>query len=335
MKVSFGIKLPTWAGFSYEEIMEQTILAEKNGFDYICVDDHLFESERQYRMFKVTYEKCDPTRMDHFDVWMILAAVAATTKRVKLGPGVTPIPYYNPARLAKIVVTLDHMSNGRVIFGAGLGWHQEEAKCYNIPWESLTTRYRMMNEGIELMKKLWTTDARVTWKGRYYKVDNAPAWPKPLQKPHPPIWFGGSGEKIIEATGRSGDGWCPFIISYFTPQVYKEKWNKVKEWAKKTGRDPEKIVPSAHLMISMERDYDRARDKYVGAIKTLLGRDLDENDLRFGIFGTPDDCIDKLEDYFDAGVRYFVLNPEIHPNNVKKFFETFSKKIIPHFDKLS
>jgi probable F420-dependent oxidoreductase len=335
MRVNFGLQLPTWAAFPYEEVIEQAILAERAGFNYICVPDHFFLAEKWYRMFKATYERCDPMRRDMFDPWVILSAVASITKKVKLGPGVTPVPYYNPARLAKIVVTLDHVSNGRVIFGAGAGWHREEANCYNVPWENFATRIKMMNEGIEMMKKLWTADAKVTWKSKYYRVEDAPAWPKPIQKPYPPIWHGGRGGEIVEAVGKLGDGWCPFLTTHdFTPQVYKEKWNRIKDLARKVGRDPTKIIPSSHIIISMEKDYDRAFQKYVASIRTLISRGLTENKLtlKHGIFGTAEDCINRLEKYVEAGVRHFVLNPYPHPDDVREFFKTFSEKIIPYFN---
>lgn len=343
MKVNFGLQLPTWANFSYEENIEQALLAEKTGFNYLCVPDHFFLTPGSYNMFKTTYEKCDPTRRDMFEPWVILSAVAAVTKKVMLGPGVSPPIYYSPGRLARIIATLDHVSNGRFIFGAGVGWNEEEAKCYDIPYASFAVRFEMMKESIDVMKKLWTTDGLVTWKGKYYKIDNAPAWPKPVQKPYPPIWYGGMGEKIIKETGESGDGWCPGVGVMGGTSVleqYKEKLSKIRLFAQKAGRNPDKIVPSAHIIMSMEKDYDRALQKYQAMMKPMLGafsgsseRDLTESELKMSIVGTPDDCIERLERYVEAGIRHFVINPYPHPDNLEEWFKAFSEKIIPYFSK--
>jgi FMNH2-dependent dimethyl sulfone monooxygenase len=176
VKVGFGIQLPTWANFSYAENIEYAQLAEDAGFDYICVPDHFFLRVEQYQSWKVTYEKADPTRPDMFDPWMMLSAVAALTKKVRLGPGVSPPVYHSPGRLARIIATLDHISNGRFLMGAGVGWREEEAKCYDLPYySSFMVRFRIMKESIRLMKKLWTVDGPATFKGKYYKVENAPA----------------------------------------------------------------------------------------------------------------------------------------------------------------
>ncbi|MDQ1279143.1 MAG: hypothetical protein QG670_403, partial [Thermoproteota archaeon] len=198
MKVGFGIQLPTWANFSWEENIEYAKLAEDAGFDYICVPDHFF---LHVEMWKATWPRADTTRPDMFEPYITLGAVAAITKKVRIGPGFTPPFYYSPGRLARIIATIDQISKGRFIMGAGVGWNKEEAKAYDIPYGSFMTRYRQMKESLRLMKKLWTVDGPVTFKGKYYKVENAPAWPKPVQKPYPPTWYGGSGPKIMAEVG--------------------------------------------------------------------------------------------------------------------------------------
>ena len=108
VKVGFGIQLPTWANFSYAENIEYAQLAEDAGFDYVCVPDHFW---LRVESWKATWDKADPTRPDMFEPYTILAAVAAITKKVRIGPGFTPLIYYSPGRLARIIATLDHISN--------------------------------------------------------------------------------------------------------------------------------------------------------------------------------------------------------------------------------
>jgi probable F420-dependent oxidoreductase len=334
LKVGFGIQLPTWANFSWEENVEYAKLAEDAGFDYICVPDHFFLRESSYHMFKATYEKTDPTRRDMFEPWITLGAVAAVTKKVRIGPGFTPLIYYNPGLLARIIATIDQISNGRFIMGAGVGWNEEEAKCYDIPYASFMTRYRMMKESLRLMKKLWIVDGPVTFKGKYYKVENAPAWPKPVQKPYPPTWSGGSGSKIMAEVGKIGDGWGPGGIgTSMKPAVYTEKMNQIKAIAKQAGRNPENIVFCGHAIMSMEKDHDRAFEKFKAQMKGRIGdRDFTEDELKISIVGTTDDCIAVIERYVKAGLNHFVSNPYPHPDDLKAWFTAFKEKIIPYFN---
>lgn len=218
--------------------------------------------------------------------------------------------------------------------GAGVGWNAEEAKAYDIPYPSFSVRFRMMRESLRLMKKLWTIDGPVTFKGKYYKVENAPAWPKPVQKPYPPTWYGGSGSKIMGEVGKNGDGWGPSGIGgQMSPALYTEKMNQIKVIAKQAGRNPENIVFSGHAIMSMEKTYDRALQKYQAHIRRRLGdRNLTEEDLKNTIIGTPDDCIAGIERYVKAGLNHFVSNPYPHPDDLKAWFTAFKEKIIPYFN---
>jgi alkanesulfonate monooxygenase SsuD/methylene tetrahydromethanopterin reductase-like flavin-dependent oxidoreductase (luciferase family) len=237
--------------------------------------------------------------------------------------------------MARIIATLDHISNGRFLVGAGAASDRsiEETKCYDLPYYGFNVRFRIMKESIRLMKKLWIVDGPVTFKGKYHKVDNAPTWPKPIQKPYPPIWYGGSG-LIMEETGKNGDGWCPSGIgTNLKPALYTEKMNQIKTIAEKAGRNPEKIVFSGHAIMSMEKDYDRAFQKYKDMMKPRLGgRDLTEDEAKASIVGTTDDCITGIERYVKAGLNHLVLNPYPHPDDLKAWFAAFKEKIIPYFN---
>ena len=112
---------------------------------------------------------------------------------------VSPIPFYIPPRLAKMVATADIISHGRTLLGVGAGWYKWEAISYGVGWGSHRERIEKMLEGLEIILRLWTQN-RTTFKGKYYQVSDAPFWPKPVQKPHPPIWFGGYSDAIVEAT---------------------------------------------------------------------------------------------------------------------------------------
>ena len=279
---------------------------------------------------KSTWPRADPTRPDMFDAYSILAAVAVVTTKVWLGPGFTPLVYYNPGRLARTIATIDHISNGRFILGAGVAANRdEEWKAYNMEYYAFNKRFRMMQESIRLMKKLWTVDGSITFKGKYYKVTNAPAWPKPVQKPYPPIWYGGSGPTILEEIGKNGDGWGPTGIgTRLSPVAYTEKMNQIKSFAKQAGRDSGRIVFSGHAIISMEKTADRAFE----VMKAYRGgQDIPEEETKNSIIGTTDDCITGIERYAKAGLNHMVLNPYPHPDDLTAWFIAFKEKIIPYF----
>jgi alkanesulfonate monooxygenase SsuD/methylene tetrahydromethanopterin reductase-like flavin-dependent oxidoreductase (luciferase family) len=203
MRLDFGLHLPIHGAYDYNTVLETSILADELGYDYITVGDHFFLPSNSYRKLGG-----DPDKPDKLDAWVTLSALAAKTKRVKLGTRVSPIPFYLPSRLAKIVTTVDIVSGGRAVLGVGAGWYKEEAVSYGIRWGSHKKRIERMLEGLEIILKLWLEE-KATFQGKHYRVCEAPFWPKPVQKPHPPIWFGGSSSVIVDATAKHGDGLFP------------------------------------------------------------------------------------------------------------------------------
>ncbi|KYH39490.1 MAG: F420-dependent oxidoreductase, partial [Candidatus Bathyarchaeota archaeon B63] len=203
LRLKFGVHLPIHVPYDYEAFLETSIIADRLGFDYLTVGDHFFLPAELY-----TKVGGDPNRPDKLDAWTALAAVAARTERIKLGTRVSPIPFYLPSRLAKIVTTVDIISHGRVFLGVGAAWHKEEATSYGVKWGSHAERIERMLEGLRIILSLWSQE-KATFEGKYYQVREAPFWPKPVQKPHPPIWFGGSSEAILDAAARYGEGLFP------------------------------------------------------------------------------------------------------------------------------
>jgi F420-dependent oxidoreductase-like protein len=169
-------------------------IADEAGFDHIWPFDHLIALGN------------DPTRLI-FDGWTILGAVAENTKRARIGLNVTGNLYRHPGLLAKIAVTVDHLSGGRLEMGIGAAWNEPEFQMYGMPFPSVADRIRMLDEACSVLKALWTEE-RPTFKGRFYQLDAAIAEPKPVQKPYPPIWIGGSGPKrTLRVVAKHADVW--------------------------------------------------------------------------------------------------------------------------------
>lgn len=286
---------------SYKFVSGIALAAEKFGFDSFWLNDHYFIPRA------VGYEG-DPWESSYsFEPWITLTAIAGNTKRITLGTRVCPIPYYHPPKLAKLVATLDIISGGRVVFGAGAGYFKEEALSYGFTWDKLQTRVQKMREGLYIIKKLWTKE-NTTYMGKHYNVVNAPFLPKPLQKPHPPIWMGGSSTYFIEAAIDLGDGW--FLQTDTSLDQFRLFVSSVKKHAKNHHKDLSKIVFAPQFTCNIG----------------------DPNG------GTPEDWIDKIEKFNKSGAKHILIYPfpppKKHLSSLEKpldWIKFFSKKVISYF----
>jgi F420-dependent oxidoreductase-like protein len=190
--MDLGLIVSPAGGYSYEEILSIARAAEAKGLESFWVSDHFFGGEGF------------PDR-DCLEAWTLLAALARDTKRVRLGCLVTAAQYRNPALLAKIVAGGDQMSGGRVEFGIGAGWKENEYRSYGIPFDDAGARVTQMNETIRICTALWTQE-RATFVGKHYRIEDAVSAPKPKQRPHPPVWIGGRGPRVMRSAVRYADG---------------------------------------------------------------------------------------------------------------------------------
>lgn len=223
-------------------------IADQAGFDHIWPFDHLIALG------------ADPAQ-PIFDGWTILGAVAEATRRVRIGLNVTGNLYRHPGLLAKIAVTVDHLSSGRLEVGMGAAWNEPEFKMYGLPFPTAADRIRMLDESISAMKLLWT-EPRASFAGRFYQLTEAIAEPKPLQKPHPPIWIGGSGPKrTLRVVARHADVWNS---SSGSPDDMKALLKILDDHCAKVGRDPKTIRLSHNLRID---DADGAQKQIESSMK--------------------------------------------------------------------
>jgi alkanesulfonate monooxygenase SsuD/methylene tetrahydromethanopterin reductase-like flavin-dependent oxidoreductase (luciferase family) len=181
------------------------------------------------------------------ETWITLSYLAGKTEQIRLGTLVTPIPFRPPSVLAKMVSTLDILSEGRVVFGVGAGWSQPEFEGYS-EWNPPKIRVDKTEEGLELMIKLWT-QKEVTFKGTYYQTKGAVLEPKPVQKPYPPLLFGGRGDRMLNLAGRYADI-CYIMSQFQPPNVSEQMHEKVLRAARKANR-VEKVAFMAGPMGSM------------------------------------------------------------------------------------
>jgi len=191
--MTLGVIISPAAGWSYTEIRGLAQGAEESGFDSFWVSDHFFGGPGG-----------TPDR-NCLEAWTLLAALARDTTKIRLGVLVAAIQYRNPALQAKIAAGVDHISGGRLEFGVGAGWKEDEYQAYGYDFPPPGDRVEQLRDGLEITRRLWQDD-RATYHGKHYRIDDAVCAPKPTQSPRPPIWIGGAGRRIMRLAARYADG---------------------------------------------------------------------------------------------------------------------------------
>jgi probable F420-dependent oxidoreductase len=236
MNIGISVPLPAYhvdVGFMAKK-------AEELGFESFWCAEHPFIPVHSTSRFPGSEDGVIPESYSHFvDPFVALARASGATKTIKLGTGIVLVPERHPLLLAKEISTLDLFSGGRFLFGIGAGWLREETQIMGGDFDHRWTQTR---ESILAMKELWTKPA-AEFHGKYYDFPLVKSYPKPLQKPHPPVLLGGSAKNILERIIAWGDGWLPNRV---TPEKLREGRATLDRLAKDAGRDPSKITISVH-----------------------------------------------------------------------------------------
>ena len=232
------------------------VKAEELGYDSFLTTDH-------YML---------PWGNETLETWVYLSYLAGKVSNIRLGTCVTPITFRPPSLLAKTISTLDLVSNGRVIVGVGLGWYPDEFEAYS-SWDHNPVRFEKTREALKLMVKLWSED-KVNFEGKYYRVKDAVLQPKPVQKPHPPLWFGGTGKKMLKLTAEMGNGWITpgprWFPAYTTVEEYRGYVEKIRRYRESLGKNGKftfacLIAPheSSKEFVTEIEDYGKAGMEYL------------------------------------------------------------------------
>ena len=191
--MKLGVIVSPAAGWSYSQLQDLARAAEKSGFASFWVSDHFFGGPGG-----------TPDR-NCLEAWTLLAALARDTTTIRLGVLVAAVQYRNPALQAKMAASVDHISGGRLEFGVGAGWKEDEYRAYGYDFPSPGDRVDQLREGLEITRRLWQDD-RATYHGKHYRIDDAVCAPKPTQRPRPPIWIGGAGPRVMRLAASYADG---------------------------------------------------------------------------------------------------------------------------------
>lgn len=294
-KLRFGINPTPHPWRDVQKFGEWCVRAEELGYDAIFVPDH-------YNVPTPSFPSNDLV-----DAWTTLAYISAKTSKIKIGSLVSPIPRWIPSQLAKVIANVDFLSNGRVIAGFGVGFHPAEFINYSPSpyWDEDHLRVAKFVEGLQVILKLWTEDM-VTFAGRYYTLKDAVLSPKPIQKPHPPLWSGGMGPLMLRITAKHLDGWVahsapsPHSIKSF--EDYRTRVRTIQNYLREYGRDVGKFTFGFLLMIGL-------------VIKDMK------------------DSVEAIENYRKAGCQYFIteFTPPPPPHRYMELTEKFAEEIISTF----
>ncbi len=236
--MEIGVHLPHVGPMAdRESVTGYAQAAEEYGFDSLWVSDHVVVPRNLSSRYPYRADGEFPVQPDTpmLDPIATLLFVAGVTQRAKLGTTVLVLPMRNPIITAKMLASLDVLSGGRLILGAGAGWMREEFDLLGMPFERRGAR---TDDYIQLFKALWTED-NPSFHGKLLQVEDVGFAPKPLQRPHPPIWVGGHSKPALRRAGRLGDAWHAAFVG---PEGLREEYQQVRRYAEEAGRDPDSVA---------------------------------------------------------------------------------------------
>jgi F420-dependent oxidoreductase-like protein len=234
------------------------------------------------------------------DAWTTLAGLAVRTERIRLGSLVSPATFRHPSVLARSVVTVDHLSGGRVELGMGAGWFEREHLAFGFPFPATAERIELFAEQLEIVHRSWTEND-VDFAGRHYRLDGASARPKPLQHPHPPLIVGGSaGRGTVDPAVRFAD---EYNTTFAEPDECRRRRRTIDDACGRHGRDPATLPLSLMTTCVVGRDRAELRER-VERVARRTGRESSPDGR---VVGTLDEVVERLADYEAAGVRRVML----------------------------
>ena len=268
-----------------DELVSLVSLVDRCDFDSLWAGDHI--------SFPVPI----------FDPMLQLAQAAVVSRRLILGTSVLLLPLRHPTPVAKQVISLDHLTEGRLILGVGVGgeFPREYAAC-GVP---LNERGARLAEGVQVLRKFFTGDA-VSHRGRFYgPFDDVPMRPPPRQAGGPPIWFAGRKDPALRRIGRLGDGYLAYVI---TPDMYRAALDTIGAAARQAGRTPLTFGTGHLLFTRLDSTYETALDRATETLSVRYAMDFRKAAARYCALGTPEMVAERIREFHAAGVRHVALD---------------------------
>ncbi|MEU7852816.1 LLM class F420-dependent oxidoreductase [Nonomuraea sp. NPDC049141] len=292
-------------GATYDDLLAVAQATERLGFDAFFRSDHYLRIGAG-----------DPGP-GSTDAWLTLAALARETSRIRLGTLVSPATFRLPGPLAISVAQVDQMSGGRVELGLGTGWFDQEHTAYGIPFPPVGERFGRFEEQLEIIQGLWTAEKSYSFEGRYYRLVDSPALPKPVQRPHPPIIIGGTGAKRTpRLVATFAD---EYNVPFRTLSDTGEAYDRVREATAETGRT---VILSAAQTVCVGRDQAELDRRALAIGQDLAG--LREG----GLAGTPAEVVDKIGRLGELGAERVYL--QVMDLSDLEHLELIAAEVLPH-----
>jgi probable F420-dependent oxidoreductase len=317
--LEFGFSLPGRGPLAgIDVVLKLAEKADALSFDSLFVTDHVVmpvASGKSVYPYTTSGQFPGGLAQDYLEPLTTLSHLAHATRRVRLGISVLVVPYRNPLLQAKMLATIDVLSKGRVILGAGVGWLREEFEALGAP--PFEERGSVTEEYIKLMRTAWTTDP-VRFEGKHYSVRDVHVLPKPAQRGGIPVWIGGHTNAALRRAGIMGDGWHPIAMrppAMLRPDEYAAKAQEIHDWARRVERDPKSIALTIRIPMEV-----RSRNA-----KAAAGD-------RPPFQGTADEIVADIRRYQELGVSHFVFDHTVQElravlTNIERFAHDVRPKL--------
>jgi probable F420-dependent oxidoreductase len=268
-----------------DEMRTLVELVDRCGYDSLWVGDHI--------SFPLAI----------FDPLLQLAQAAVVSRRLQLGTAVYLLPLRHPTPVAKQVSTLDHLTEGRFIFGVGVGG--EFPKEYEACGVPIGERGARLSESLAVVRKLWSGEP-ATYEGRFFHFKDVAMQPPPRQAGGPPIWCGGRSDAALQRVGRLTDGWMSYVV---TPDMFRQGLDKIAAAASESGRVFDRGFGTAHLLFARIDDtYEKALDAATVSLSQRYAMDFRKAAERYCALGPPERVVESVTRFHDAGVRHVILD---------------------------
>lgn len=286
--IKFGIQTPQ-EGVPYEVLRDHWQEAERLGYHSAWLVDHILT---------VALPHGNPQP----DSWTTMSALAAETKKIRFGAMVLCNGFRHPPLFANSAATLDQISKGRLEFGIGAGWYQQEFEAYGYEFPKPAVRMAQLGEALEIFKAIWTQE-KVSFEGKYYSVKELADSPKPYQKPHIPIWIGGAGEKLLlRLVAQHANVWN---FNRLTVSEVEKKLAILHQHCTDVGRNSREIELTYYGGVFMDDDEDRLRDR-LGRRAQQRNQTIEEF-VKGNLWGTPQQIAEQIRAYADLGTSQFIV----------------------------
>lgn len=267
-----------------DELVSVVERVDRCGYDSLWVGDHI--------AFAIPI----------LDPFLQLAQAAVASRRLLLGTSVYLLPLRHAGPVAKQVATLDHLTEGRLIFGVGVGG--EFPREYALAGVPIAERGARLSEGIAVLRKLWSGET-VSHDGRFYPFPELRMQPPPRQAGGPPIWCGGRSEGALKRTGRLADGWMSYVV---TPQMYRESLEKIAAAAEESGRALSAFGTAHLLFMRLDDTYEAALEAATKTLSVRYAMDFRKAAQRYCALGPAAQIAERIREFHAAGVRHVVLD---------------------------